>query len=173
MPQRYGARVTVRLLEPGGAVAGRRQARNAVLQGGAQLVADLFRGAEGGGAINMMSVGADPAPEVPPFTTTELAASSDSTGELTGPRDAAVDAAAFSVTVEEPNRRVRVSARVLLPAGDDSALAGPVAEAALLHTAPDGTRRLYNRVTFEPIEKRTDQELSLYWEIFFPFGDPD
>ena len=78
-----------------------------------------------------------------------------------------------SITRVAPDqRRVIVAARVVLPAGDDTALRGPVAESALLHQAADGTRRLYNRVTFEPVEKRSEQELSLYWEVGFPFGDP-
>ena len=48
-----------------------------------------------------------------------------------------------------------------------------MAEAALLHQAGDGTRQLYNRVTLEPVNKRAEQELSLFWEVSFPFGDPD
>ena len=30
--------------------------------------------------------------------------------------------------------------------------------------------RIYNRVVFEPIPKRRDQELAFYWEVDFPYG---
>jgi hypothetical protein len=30
---------------------------------------------------------------------------------------------------------------------------------------------LYNRVTFAPIQKGDDHELTLFWEITFPYGD--
>jgi hypothetical protein len=167
-----GATVTVVLTDRDGTVAARRRAHNAVLSAGAALVADLFRGADGAGPVNRMGVGADPNPEVPPFGTTALSGSDDATGTLSGPREVALGADAFTVAVDADGRRVTVSARVVLPAGDENALHGPVAEAALLNLAGD-TRRLYHRVTFEPVEKRTDQELSLYWEVVFPFGDPD
>jgi hypothetical protein len=29
---------------------------------------------------------------------------------------------------------------------------------------------VYNRVVFEPVAKTRDQELTLYWDIDFPFG---
>lgn len=167
---RPGAWLTVELRDGDGAVVTRRRAHNAVLSAGAELIADLFRGA-GAGPINRMSVGANPTPEVPPFATTDLAAGSPETGALSGPRDVVLGPDAFAVTVDAEQRRVVVTARVVLPAGDDTALQGPVAESALLHESADGTRRLYNRVTFEPVEKRSEQELSLYWEIGFPFGD--
>ncbi|MFC0533296.1 hypothetical protein [Phytohabitans kaempferiae] len=170
---RTGAWLTVELRRGDGTVLAYRRAHNAVLAGGAQLIADLFRGTDGAGPVNRMSVGANPAPEVPPFATTELSASSPDTGELAGPRDVPIAPGAFAVTLEPERRRVLVTARLVLPAGDATALRGPVAEAALLHQAGDGSRRLYNRVTFEPVTKRAEQELSLYWEVAFPFGDPD
>ena len=30
---------------------------------------------------------------------------------------------------------------------------------------------LYNRVTFAPVTKGDDHELTLFWEVEFPFGD--
>jgi hypothetical protein len=30
---------------------------------------------------------------------------------------------------------------------------------------------LYNRVVFPPLDKRDDHELTLFWEVEFPFGD--
>jgi len=167
-----GAWLTAELRDRDGTTIARRRAHNAVLSGGAQLVADLFRGAAAVGPVNRMTVGADPAPEVPPFATTELSASSPDTGELSGERDVELAPEAFAVTVDAEGRRILVTARAVLPA-DAAGLHGPVAEAALLHQGEDGARRLYNRVTFEPIDKRAEQELSLFWEIAFPFGDPD
>jgi hypothetical protein len=164
------------LRDVAGATIARRRAHNAVLSGGAQLVADLFRGAGGAGPVNRMTVGASPAPEVPPFATTELSPSSPDTGELSGERDVELAPEAFTVTVDADGRRILVTARAVLPGGDPddgTGLHGPVAEAALLHQGEDGARRLYNRVTFEPVNKRAEQELSLYWEVAFPFGDPD
>ena len=174
--QAPGAWLVAELRDPGGTPAGRRRAHNAVLAGGAQLVADLFRGAGGAGPVNRMTVGANPAPELPPFTSTDLSASSPDGGQLSGPRDVALASDAFAVEVDADRRRIVVTARAVLPAGDAAAgtgLHGPVAEAALLHQAGDGTRRLYNRVTFKPVDKRAEQELSLFWEVSFPFGDPD
>lgn len=170
---RFGATLTAELRDASGRAIARRTAHNAVLSGGAALVADLFRGT-GGGPVNRMTVGANPAPEVPPFATTELSASSPDTGELSGVRDVELAPDAFTVTADAEGRRVLVAVRAVLPAadpGDVDALHGPVAEAALLHQSGDGARRLYNRVTFEPVDKRPDQELSLYWEVAFPFGD--
>lgn len=169
--RRFGATVAIDLLDGDGTATARRRASNTVVRGGATLIAGLFRGDAGAGRITHMSVGADPNPEVPPFATTELAAKHADTGELTGVRDVPLTASDFKVAVDEEERRVVVSGRFVLGAGT-GALAGTVAEAALVHVAGDGTRRLYNRVTFEPIDKRADQELALYWEVFFPYGDP-
>lgn len=171
-----GAWLVAELRDPGGGAVARRRAHNAVLAGGAQLVADLFRGAGEAGPVNRMTVGANAAPELPPFASTDLSAASPDGGQLSGPRDVELSPEAFTVTVEADRRRIVVTAQAVLPAGDAAAgtgLHGPVAEAALLHQAGDGTRRLYNRVTFEPVDKRADQELSLFWEVSFPFGDPD
>lgn len=169
--RRFGAVVRVERRDPGGRVSARRRAGNAVLESGALLVADLFRGGPGG-AVTHMTVGADPTPEVPPFTTPTLAVSHPETGELTGERDVAVAVDGFTVTVQADEHRIALAARVVLPGAPDG-LRGPVAEAALVHISGDGERRLYNRVTFEPLDKRADQELSLYWEVFFPYGHPD
>jgi hypothetical protein len=162
----------VELRDASGTVVTTRRAHNAVLRGGAELLGDLFRGASDAGPVNRMGVGADPNPEVPPFGSTDLAGSHESTGELQGPREVELTPDTFTATVDDDGPRLLVTARVILPAGDDTALRGPVAEAGLLHRGDDG-HRLYNRVTFEPIDKRAEQELSLYWEIAFPFGDPD
>jgi hypothetical protein len=174
-PDRFGAVLRIETI-----AAGRRRtlrhAHNAVLSGGADLIADLFRGADGAGPVNLVTFGADPTPEVPPFGTTELSASGPDGGQLTGPRDVPVAAETFTVAVDDERRRIVLTARTVLPAGDPAdgtGLHGQIGEAALAHQGEDGVRRLYNRVTFDPLDKRADQELSLYWELSFPFGDPD
>jgi hypothetical protein len=30
---------------------------------------------------------------------------------------------------------------------------------------------LYNRVTFAPVQKADDHDLTLFWEVSFPYGD--
>jgi hypothetical protein len=47
---------------------------------------------------------------------------------------------------------------------------GTIREAALLSRSGDNAT-LYNRVTFAPIQKTDDHELTLFWEIGFPYGD--
>ena len=51
-----------------------------------------------------------------------------------------------------------------------AAAVGTIREAALLARDGDSVR-LYNRVIFAPIEKAADHELTLFWEIAFPYGD--
>ena len=43
-------------------------------------------------------------------------------------------------------------------------------EAGLLSRDGDAAI-LYNRVTFAPITKGNDHELTLFWEVSFPYGD--
>jgi hypothetical protein len=66
---------------------------------------------------------------------------------------------------------VRVRIRATLP---PPAAVGRIREAGLL-ARPEGgdgsTDVLYNRVTFAPIDKRDDHELTMFWEVEFPFGD--
>jgi hypothetical protein len=45
-----------------------------------------------------------------------------------------------------------------------------VREAGLI-SRNGGAAVLYNRVTFAPISKGNDHELTLFWEINFPYGD--
>ena len=35
----------------------------------------------------------------------------------------------------------------------------------------DGDAVLYNRVVFAPVDKGDDHELTLFWEVEFPYGD--
>ena len=164
-PRGVRATLEIELRDACGRVLARRRRRNTVLQTGATLLADLFRGV--GGPINRMAVGAHPEAEVTPFATSALLGAG-----LEGATEVEVTADDFVVEISTDDLETRLTARIVLPAGaEGEALSGAIAEAALLHLAEDGTRRLYNRVTFESIDKEADQELSLYWELHFPFGD--
>ncbi len=43
---------------------------------------------------------------------------------------------------------------------------GAVSEAALF-----ANQDLYNHVLFEPVDMKTGQTITFYWEIAFPFGN--
>lgn len=133
-----------------------RQASNAVLQSGAGLLARLFSGQ--GAAITHMAVGTSDAPETEAFSTTELA-------DVT---EVALAAEAFQIEAPDAVRRVvRVRVRGTVP---PAAAVGTLREAALMSRAADNVA-LYNRVVFAPIDKGDDHELTLFWEVAFPYGD--
>jgi hypothetical protein len=48
---------------------------------------------------------------------------------------------------------------------------GTVREAGLLARATPDAATLYNRVTFAPLAKHADHELTMFWEVSFPYGD--
>ena len=159
-----GAFLRVELRTLKGEVLEVREARNAVMQSGARLVADLFAGR--GTSITHMMVGTSDAPENETFSTTALA--NDPSAPLLGALDAAIAADAFSAPEVDTDRRlVRIRVRGTLPA---NAAVGIVREAALVSRAGDVTT-LYNRVILSPITKGNDHELTLFWEITFPYGD--
>jgi len=133
-----------------------RQAYNSVLRGGADLLARLFSGQ--GAGITHMVVGTSDAPESDAFGTTELS----------GPTEVPIPPDAFQIDAPDPVKRVvRVRVRGTVPA---AAAVGTVREAALVSRSGD-TATLYNRVTFAPIQKTDDHELTLFWEVGFPYGD--
>jgi len=149
------ATLRIELTAPGGRILARRHASNAVLVSGAGLVARLFAG--GGTGITHMAVGTSDAPEGEGFAT----------AALENPVEAALAAEAFAVDPPDPVKRVvRVRVRGTIPA----APTGTFREAALLSRSGD-TATLYNRVIFAPIEKAGDHELTLFWEVGFPYGD--
>ena len=86
---------------------------------------------------------------------------------LQEPTTAAIGPDAFVAQTDETRRVVRVRLRATLPA---DAAGGTVREAGLLSRREDGDV-LYNRVTFAPVEKGADHELTMFWEVEFPFGD--
>lgn len=144
-----------------------RQGHNAVMQNGARLMADLFAGR--GTPITHMRVGTSDAPESDRFATLTLA-NEGVGGEapLTEPVAAAIPAEAFSAPqLDETRRLIRLQVRATLPA---AAAVGTVREAGLVSRSGE-TEVLYNRIIFAPVQKGADHELTLFWEITFPYGD--
>ena len=142
-----------------GRIVAVREQRNSVMRTGARLVADLFQGT--GAAVNRMGVGTDDTPEASDFTTEAL-----TKGDLQGPTEVEIPAGAFRTEIDAAHRLVKVRVHATLP---ESHAVGTVREAGLLSAGEDATV-LYNRVTFAPVTK-ADHELTLFWEVAFPYGD--
>ena len=150
------AHLRIELKSMSGETVAVRQEYNSVLRGGADLLARLFSGQ--GAGITHMVVGMSDAPESDVFGTTAL----------TGPTEVPISADAFQIDPPDPVKRVvRVRVRGTVPA---AAAVGTIREAALLSRSGDNAT-LYNRVTFAPIQKTADHELTLFWEVGFPYGD--
>jgi hypothetical protein len=158
--------VTIETRDRGGALVESRRAKNAVMQAGAMLIARLFSGT--GAAITHMGVGTSEAPEPDDFSTAALRNEADGDiPALTGVTEAAIPAEAFVIETDTVRRVVRVRVRATIP---PDAAVGKVREAGLLSRAGDAAV-LYNRVTFSPIDKGADHELTMFWEVTFPYGD--
>ncbi|MET0662491.1 MAG: hypothetical protein ABWZ42_05100 [Ilumatobacteraceae bacterium] len=159
------ARLHLRLLDRSGNLVDERHAHNTVMASGAQLIADLFAGT--GSPITHMGVGtSDSNPDDVNVTALTNDTNGDDgplTGEVVGP----IPASAFVATVVPERRVVQVRVRGTMP--DDAAI-GRIREAGLVSQGEGGTV-LYNRVVFAPVDKRDDHELTLFWEVDFPFGD--
>lgn len=148
-----------------GTVIEQRRAHNTVMAGGAQLIADLFAGS--GTAITHMGVGTS---ENAPDDVMVTALLNEAVGDdepLAGETMGLIAPDAFVASVIEERRVVQVRVRGTLPA---EAAVGRVREAGLVSATDDSTV-LYNRVVFAPIDKRDDHELTLFWEVEFPYGD--
>lgn len=158
------ATVTLQLTDKAtGAVIARRQAKNAVMRAGAALIATLFSGA--GSPITHMAVGTSNAPDPETFDTPALTMDAE---ELVGATEAPIPPENFTSEVDEVRRVVKVRVRGTLP---EEAAVGVVREAGLLARSSETEAVLYNRVTFDPIIKGNDHELTLFWEVSFPYGD--
>jgi hypothetical protein len=133
-----------------------REGHNSVLRGGAALLANMFAAKSTG--ITHMAVGSSDAPETQDFTT----------AALTNPTEVPITSDAFQIDAPDPVKRVvRVRVQGTVPA---AANIGTVREAGLV--AHNGNAvSLYNRVVFAPIDKAAGHELTLFWEVGFPFGD--
>lgn len=157
-----------------GVVVDRRVRSNTVFQSGAMLVAQLFAG-QVATPVNAMGVGTNPAPSAAPYDSVALDTNDETGQPLVGPLAVVLSPDAMSFEVDADALRVRVLARAVLPPeGARAADGGPVriAEAALGVLDGDGAglAQIYNRVTFDPVPKRPEHELALYWEVFFPYG---
>jgi hypothetical protein len=157
------ARLLLRLTTLEGTTVAERRAFNSVMRGGAELVAQLFAGQ--GTPITHMAVGTSDAPESDAFTSTGLA---NDGVPLTGGTEAAIPPEAFTITIDEVHRVATVRLHASMP--PDRAI-GTVREAGLLARKDAETATLYNRVVFAPVTKGDDHELTLFWEVSFPYGD--
>lgn len=154
----------LQLTDAAGAVVAERHAHNTVMIAGAQLVASLFSGE--GSPISHMAVGTSSStPD--DVTVTTLANGADGGDPLTGDVMAPIAAESFSSRVIEELRLVQVRVRGTLPA---TAAVGTIREAGLV-SAGGAEQVLYNRVVFAPLVKGDDHELTLFWDVDFPFGD--
>jgi hypothetical protein len=158
-------RIELRTLD--GAIVEVRRAHNAVMRTGAALIADLFAGR--GTPITHMGVGTSDTPETGAYDTLQL--SNEAAGDeapLQGNTEVQIPPESIlPAIVDETRRVVRVQVRATLPA---EAAVGRVREAGLLARNDEGAV-LYNRVTFAPIDKGDDHELTMFWEVSFPYGD--
>lgn len=159
------AMLHIQLIDADGTVVDERRAHNTVMQSGAQLIADLFAGT--GSPITHMGVGTN---DADPDDVAITALANDTNGDdepLAGDTAGAIPTDAFTATVV-PERRV-VQVRVRGTLASDAAV-GRIREAGLVSQS-GATTVLYNRVVFAPVDKRDDHELTLFWEVEFPFGD--
>jgi hypothetical protein len=144
----------------------RRAGTNSVMRTGGQLVAQLFSGQ--GAAINRMGVGTSDADD-PTFALTSL--TNDTNGDdgpLTGATEAAIAPGDFTIVPDDTARLFRVKIRATLQPAD---AVGTAREAGLVARTDGADAVLYNRVTFTPVTKGADHELTLFWEVSFPYGD--
>jgi hypothetical protein len=156
VPPRIRGRLRLEVRE-GGRLLSTRTARNAVLRGGAELVARRLGGLDAS-PISFVAVGfgteaadleatALTPPPVPNIPDTALRSP--------------VTAADVTVSTDRPDVVVISLATTFQPT---VTLEG-VTEAGLL-----GGDRLYNQVVFEPVSLKTGQDITFFWEIELPFG---
>jgi hypothetical protein len=159
-------RIRMELRDARGELCAVRTADNAVMQSGARLVALLFAGQAKAG-ITHLGVGTSGAAETDKYATVAL--SNDGDGKLVGLTEAAIPPEAITVDPpDEASRTVKVRIRATLPSG---AAVGTVREAGLIARTSATEAILYNRVTFAPLQKGGDHELTMFWEVAFPYGD--
>lgn len=161
------ATVRLELRARDGAVLETREAKNSVMRAGAELIAALFAGKVNAG-ITHMAVGTSSDEQTDDFSTAALKNDDEEgTPALTGGIETAVGTSDFTVETDTAKRAVRVRVRATLP---NAAAVGTLREAGLMSKG-EGPAVLYNRVVFAPIEKKDDHELTMFWEVTFPYGD--
>lgn len=159
-------RLLIELCNLKGEVIDQRKVENAVMQGGAELIARMFSGQ--GFPVSHMGVGISDLPQPDEFNTTTLV--NDESGDyepLTGDTDVALPSQSFVIEHNAEKRVYTVKVRGTLPA---AAAVGTIREAGLL-AKNESSSVLYNRVIFAPMSKGDDHELTMFWEVSFPYGD--
>lgn len=157
--------VEILLRDRGGHILARRAASNAVMRSGAGLVARAFAGQ--GPGITHMGVGNSDAADPDDFSLAALSNDGVAGENLVGATEVAIAADAFQFVPDAARRVMVVRVRATLA---NAAAVGTVREAGLL-ARNDAGATLYNRVTFAPFAKGGDHELTLFWEVAFPYGD--
>jgi hypothetical protein len=161
------ATVRLELRDAAGSVVGTRDARNSVMRAGAELVANLFAG-KVTVPITHMGVGTSGEPTPDQFSSASLTTAGGTPDtSLQGDTDVPIAPGDFIIKTDPDHRLVRVQLHATLP---PAAAVGTLREAGLL-SKKDAQSSLYNRVTFAPIEKQDDHELTMFWEVTFPYGD--
>ena len=150
-------RLTLRLLDRGGALVQERTYSNRIVKTGRLLVAQMFGGVGDGATLARIShigVGVD-----------GTAAADGQTALLKerAPRQALAKAT-YSDLTESNIQRVKVSLTATFDFNDANG-PEPLQEAALFNAATGGT--MYNRVTFDPVSKTNAFKLTLLWEVVF------
>jgi hypothetical protein len=159
------AQLRLELADRSGRIITAREAHNSVMREGARLIARLFTGEQV--PITHMVVGTSDEPESDTYNTLALTNPNDGDDRLTGGTDAPIPQESMLTSIDEARRLVLVRVRGTMP---DTAAVGRIREAGLIARTGDGDI-LYNRVTFAPIDKGNDHELTLFWEVTFPYGD--
>jgi hypothetical protein len=147
-------------------VVARRCGGNAVMRSGGEILARLFAGT--GTGITHMGVGTSDELDVENYAIEAL--SNEAVGDipaLEGDVEVAIAPDSFNIAPDEVKRVIKVSLRATMP---DSAAVGTIREAGLLSVSESG-RFLYNRIVIDPVVKGNDHELTMFWEVSFPYGD--
>lgn len=158
--------LTLKLRDKNQQLITERRGGNSVMQTGGEILARLFAGS--GTGITHMGVGTNDQAHSEGYTTTELA--NEAVGEipaLEGETQIAIAPDAFTITTDTTRQVITVKLRATLPA---TAAVGTIREAGLLSISEEGTS-LYNRIIFDPVVKGDDHELTMFWEVSFPYGD--
>jgi hypothetical protein len=149
-------RLTLTMHAPDGRLVARRETRNLVVKGGAQLIASLFAGAAAT-PINRVRIGFGKA-------TADVTSTA-----LTAPQPPIAAASLEAPLVKEnftidTTGQSSVTVRISAPFTPNADIAG-VTEAGLF-----AGQVLYNQVVFEPITMSAGHVITFFWQIDFPFG---
>jgi hypothetical protein len=149
-------RLLLTIRDERGEVVATRAAKNRVLRGGAEVIAGLFAGTRDV-PIDKVRLG---------FGQATIDPTSD---KLTPPPTPDIPAAALEAPVAKEHFTVRpgdgqVTVDVAAPFTPSQNIDG-VSEAGLVSGDV-----LYNQVIFEPVNLRTGQVVTFFWQIDFPFG---